>query len=378
MSTKKTAADAMGDIARLRTTIDKGEFDAIIAMSPENVRYIGDVHIATQATIRDRLAFIIWAKGADPIALVCWVEQAYVSQQSWIDDVRSYREFVNDPVDSLVDILRELKLEGGHVALEIDYLPARSYNRLTTALPRLKLSGAEELLTRVRMIKTPRERERLTHAYQSTEKAFLATYGMIQPDDTERAMAIRLAENILISGADMVAFNHINAGPNTGFPHATPGSYRVQRGDIVKADSGGSYGEYCSNLGRTAKLGPLTSEDKSYWSRLRDIHHAVADMLRPGNTGRMLFEKAKALQTQAGMEFPYSHNGHGIGLFLHERPYVNAFEDRPYEVGMMSTIETRLRWPGKRGYHMEDLYEITENGPIRRSTIFPNEEIFVI
>ena len=78
------------------------------------------------------------------------------------------------------------------------------------------------------------------------------------------------------------------------------------------------------------------------------------------------------------MYFPYSHHGHGIGLILHERPYVNAFEDIPYEAGMMSTIETRIRWPGKLGYHMEDLYEITENGPIRRSDVFPNEEIFVI
>ncbi|MBN9063308.1 MAG: hypothetical protein BGP06_07860 [Rhizobiales bacterium 65-9] len=378
MTTKKMRKDAMGALDRLEAAIGKSEYDAVIAVSPENVRYMGDVHIATQATIRDRLAFIVWPKGRDPIALVCWVEQAYVSQESWISDVRSYREFVTDPIDALVEILRELKLDRAHVALEIDYLPARSYNQLTTALPQMKIGKAEDLLTRARIVKTPRERAQLTHAYQATEKAFLATYGMIQPDDTERMMAIKLAENILISGADMVAFNHINAGPNTGFPHATPGGYRVQKGDIVKADSGGSYSEYYSNLGRTAKLGPLTDEDKSYWSRLRDIHHAVADMLRPGNTGRMLFEKAKELQTKAGMDFPYSHNGHGIGLILHERPYVNAFEDIPYEAGMMSTIETRIRWPGKLGYHMEDLYEITENGPIRRSDVFPNEEIFVI
>ena len=101
-------------------------------------------------------------------------------------------------------------------------------------------------------------------------------------------------------------------------------------------------------------------------------------MLRPGNTGRMLFEKAKELQTKAGMDFPYSHNGHSIGLQLHERPLINPFEDIVYEAGMMSTVETRVRWPGKLGYHMEDLYEITENGPIRHSMIFPNEEIFVI
>ena len=152
----------------------------------------------------------------------------------------------------------------------------------------------------------------------------------------------------------------------------------MQQGDIVKADSGGTYREYYSNLGRTAKLGKLTDEDRSYWSRLRDIHHSVADMLRPGNTGRMLFEKAKDMQIKAGMEFPYAHNGHSIGLQIHEAPYINPYDDTPYEVGMMSTVETRIRWPNRRGYHMVDLYEITDGAPIRHSNIFPNEEIFVI
>jgi Xaa-Pro aminopeptidase len=370
--------DAAADLEGLRRRIDAGPFDAVIAVSPENVRYIGDVHISTQSSIRDRLAFIVWPKGQAPVFLVCYIEQAFVRQETWITDVRDYQEFVTDPIAGLVELLHELKLDRAHVALETEYLPARSHNDLVRALPNMKISAAEPLLTRARMIKTAKERALLSNAYQATEKAFLATYGMIREGDSEKLMSIRLADNILISGADMVAFNHINAGGNTGFPHMSPSEYRVQYGDIVKADSGGTYNEYYSNLGRTAKLGKLTDEDRSYWSRLRDIHHTVADMLRPGNTGRMLFEKAKALQIKAGMEFPYSHNGHSIGLQIHEAPYINPHDDTPYVPGMMSTVETRIRWPGKRGYHMEDLYEITENGPIRHSHIFPNEEIFVI
>jgi Xaa-Pro aminopeptidase len=374
----KTMTDAVGDLAGIRRAIGSGPFDAVIAVSPENVRYLGDVHISTQTAIRDRLAFIVWPKDAEPVFLVCTIEQAYVRTETWIGDVRGYQEFVTNPVVALAEILRELKLDRGHVALETDYLPARSYNDLIRLLPGMTVSPAEPMLIRARMVKTAKERALLSDAYRSTEKAFLATYGMIRAGDTEKLMAIRLAENILISGADMVAFNHINAGPNTGYPHMLPGDYRVQPGDIVKADSGGTYREYYSNLGRTAKLGPLTDDDRSYWSRLRDIHHTVAGMLRPGNCGRQLFETARALQIKAGMEFPYSHNGHSIGLQIHEAPYINPHDETPYEPGMISTVETRIRWPGKRGYHMEDLYEITEGAPIRHSDVFPNEEIFVI
>jgi Xaa-Pro aminopeptidase len=370
--------DAMGDLTGLERRLAASPFDGVIAVSPENVRYIGDVEISTQTSLRERLAFIIWPKAAAPIFLVCRIEQAYVAQNTWITDIRGYQEFVTDPVVALAEILREAKLDRAQVGLEIDYLPARSYTLLTRECPQLRISGADEFLARARMLKTQRERETLARAYQSTEKAFLATYGMIRAGDSERIMAAKLADNIMLSGADSVAFNHINAGPQTGFPHMTPSDYRVQPGDIVKADSGGRYSEYYSNLGRTAKLGKPSDEDVSYWRRLRDIHHAVADMLRPGNTGRMLFERAKELQTKAGMDFPYSHNGHSIGLQLHERPLINPFEDIPYAPGMMSTVETRIRWPNKRGYHMEDLYEITEGAPIRHSHIFPNEDIFVI
>ena len=152
----------------------------------------------------------------------------------------------------------------------------------------------------------------------------------------------------------------------------------MQRGDILKADAGGRYGRYYSNVGRTAKLGPLNDEDRSWWSRLREIHRELIDMVRPGNTGRQIFERATALHERHGIPFPYAHNGHGLGLLVHERPLISPHEDMAFEPGMMSTIETRVRWVGKCGYHMEDLLEVTEGSPVLRSDYFDNEEILVV
>ena len=63
----KTMNDAIGNLRMLRDAIESGPYDAVIAGSPENVRYTGNVMISTQNAIRDRLAFIVWAKGRDPI-----------------------------------------------------------------------------------------------------------------------------------------------------------------------------------------------------------------------------------------------------------------------------------------------------------------------
>lgn len=374
----KTMQDAMGDLAGMQRALEASAFDAVVAVSPENVRYIGDVHIATQATIRDRLALIVWAKGREPIFILCAVEEGYVRQESWIQDIRAYKEFVTQPMALLAEVLRELNLTHRLVGIETEYLAARYYQALMAELPALRIQPCEPLFERVRMFKTAREIDLLRQAFRSTEQALHAVYSTVQPGETEKSMANRLADAIMQSGADAVAFNHINAGPNTGFPHMAPSEYQVQPGDIVKADCGGFYHEYYSNVGRTAKLGKPSVEEESYWRRLRDIHHRIIDMARPGNTGRQLFEEATRLHAHADIPFPYAHNGHSLGLQVHEHPLISPHEELAYAPGMVTTVETRVRWVGQKGLHMEDLVLVTDGAPVLLSDAFDNEDIFVI
>jgi len=375
---RKTRRDTIGDMDRLERAIAASGFDAIVAVSPENVIYASDVFVSTQIDIRDRLALVVWPAGRDPVFILCQVEEGYVRQQSWIQDIRTYKEFVTSPVAVLAEVLTELGLARGCVGIETAYFGARYYLELQKRLPNLTVAPCEDLFAQVRMIKTPRERDIMAAAFRGTEKALMETFLSAVPGETERDMCFRLCDGILRSGAQSVAFSHINAGPNTGFPHMDPSDYCLRPGDILKADCGGYYRRYYSNVGRTAKLGPLTDDDRSWWRRLRDIHHQIIDMLRPGNTGRELFEAATRLHSKHGIPFPYAHNGHGIGLQIHEHPLISPHEDIPYEPGMMSTVETRVRWVGKTGYHMEDLVEITDGAPTVRSDYFDNEEILVI
>ena len=374
----KQKADAAGDIAGLTRAIDRSPFDAIIASSPENIQYASDVLIATQRSIRDRLALLVWPRGQEPSFVLCQVEEGYVRQQSWVADLRGYKEFVTPPIQLVVDVLTERGLAAGRIGCELEHLPGKYLRELAAALPGATIEACDDLLKQVRMFKTPREIDIMTRGFRGTERAMLATFATVAAGEDEWSLSRRLADNILLSGAEDVAFNHINAGPNTGFPHALPSGYRVQPGDFVKCDSGGHYGSYLSNVGRTAKLGRPSAEESDTWQRLRDIHHAIIDMLRPGNTGRELFAAATRLHQQHDLPFPYAHNGHSIGLEVHERPMISPYEDIAYAPGMISTVETRVREVGVRGLHMEDLVQITEAGPVLLTTAFDNERIFEI
>ena len=374
----KQASGAAGDISGLRRAIDACPFDAVIASSAENVQYASDVLIATQRIIRDRLALLVWPKGQEPSFVLCQVEEAYVRQESWVTDIRGYKEFVTSPVALAADVLRERGLASGRVGCELEHLPGKYLRELQSLLPDLKIEACDDLFKQVRMFKTAREIEILTGGFRGTERAILATFATVTVGEDERGLSRRLDGNILLSGADDVAFNHINAGRNTGFPHAAPSDYRVCAGDLVKCDSGGHYRGYFSNVGRTAKLGKPAVEEQDTWRRLREIHHAVIGMLRPGNTGRAIFEAATKLHERHGLPFPYAHNGHSIGLDVHERPMISPYEDIVYAPGMISTVETRVREAGVRGLHMEDLVLITEGGPVLLSTAFDNERIYEI
>ena len=100
--------------------------------------------------------------------------------------------------------------------------------------------------------------------------------------------------------------------------------------------------------------------------------------MRPGSCGRRVFEQATRLHERAGITFPFGHNGHGIGLSVHEPPFISRHDERPFEPGMMTAVETRTRWEGKLGLHMNDLVEISEGSPIIHTGVFPLDEILVL
>ena len=373
----KTETETLGDMTRLRAAIDDSDMDAIVIVSPENLRYTADVHFASQLKIRDRLTFIVWAKGRDPVMVVCLVWEALVRRSSWITDLRKYREFEDSPVDMVADVLAELGLEKGRIGYEGEYLAGHYCDQMRAVLPNATITECDELLARVRMFKTSAEIELLRGAYNGTANALLAAWSNVREGQSERDVSRRLANGILASGAGSVAAMVMGAGENTGL-HAEASDYRIQQGDILKSDCGGLYEGYFSNIGRTAKLGALNDEDRSTWTRLREIQHELIDMLRPGNTGQEVFRACQRLHAERNLPFPFGHNGHSVGLMIHERPIIGPHETIPYEAGMVSTVETRVRWPGRIGYHMEDLFLITESGPELLSTSFDNEEIRVV
>jgi Xaa-Pro aminopeptidase len=359
----KAREDALGNLTRLSQLLQSSSFDALLVASPEGVRYVGDVFLSTQRSIRHRPALILWPKGGDPVFVVNGAEVEQVREGSWITHIKHYDEFRTRPDAVLAEALLDLGLASARIATELDYLPTGIADGLRSLLPHLRLEDGDKIIRAARMVKTKRESALLRHACQTTEKALLATFISTSPGDDEFLLMRRLADTILKCGARSVRINHINGGARTALDRAGPSDYRLRSGDILKADCGGAYDEYLSNVGRTAKLGKPSVQEADDWERLIEIHEAVIQAVSPGRSAASAFDIARQGYERHGFPFPYSNNGHSIGLEVHERPILGPFDQTLYEPGMFTTVETRVRLP-ERGYglHIEDLIEVTPDG----------------
>lgn len=368
-----------GNLDRFRELLEASDFNAVIALSPENFSFTAGCFLWSQKSIRNRIALTVWVKGdPEPVAIVCAVEEPQVQASSWVKDVRSYIEFHQSPMDQVAEILSEKGVTDGRIGIETKYITAAYFSELVDRVPKAHFSSCEDLFLRTRMIKTHAEIELLARAARATEKALLATYATIEVGETEKSMANRLGASMLHCGLDRLDFLFINAGPNTGYAHHDPTSYQAKPGNIVKSDVGGSLHGYLSDVARTAVIGRPNSKQLSIYGQLAEIHSETIEMARSGNRACDLYNRAKEGYAKRGIPFSLPHAGHGLGLDLHEEPFLTPLNTVVFEPNMVICIETRVRWVQKEGYHIEDLVLITEEGSTILTPYFNSAEMLII
>ncbi|PZC49338.1 MAG: Xaa-Pro aminopeptidase [Chloroflexi bacterium] len=352
-----------GNLDALRREIENSDFDAVVAMSPENSPYASGVLLWTQRSIRDRLALVVLPKKGSPTLIVATQEEGYCREKSWIEDIRGYVQGYKSPIDVLAEVLEEKGLAAGRIGYEPTYLSVDYYEQLVAALPEAQFESSESQFACARMVKSESEIEVLKRAAVATERALMVTYSAIKPGDVESELVARLGSEILRGGAELPAFLYLTIGPNSGHAHPDPTDYRIQPGDLVKTDCGGYFSGYYSDVARTAVLGKATEEQKSIYRRIYQVHEATIKSMTPGTLASEVFEVAVEGYKEAEISFSLSFAGHGVGYAIHETPMLAGDDHTSLEPGMFFSVETRVRWPGKAGYHIEDAVLVTESGP---------------
>jgi Xaa-Pro dipeptidase len=169
---------------------------------------------------------------------------------------------------------------------------------------------------------------------------------------------------LLQSGAQNISFDPIvSGGPNSANPHASPSDRPVGLGEYLLFDWGVSVEGYTSDITRTFPVGEIEFEMRRIYELVQDANAAGRAAVRPGVTCSEVDAAARRVIERGGYGERFTHRtGHGLGLQVHEPPYIVAGNEMVLEPGMTFTIEPGIYLPGRGGVRIEDNVVVTADG----------------
>ncbi len=345
-------------IGRQALAIKEHGLDALVSMSPENATYTAGFVVPSQTLIRTRLVSCVVFADGDSMQIVADMEESFAKVSSSLAEVRAYNEFTENPADLLADALVEKRAEA--IAIEMDYVPAYYLNRLLERIPGLKVVDAGPILARLRAIKTAEEIVLISKAAQLAEAAHHEAATQVRAGMTEMDLAMFVYESLLRNGADGVARLVVGSGERSTHANPGPTDRRLEPGDVVRVDIFATIDGYLSDIARTYVVGEPTKDQLDLWQKMLDSRANILSMIRPGVETGEIYKSFSDQFRGWGLE-PLKFVGHGIGLSLHEEPYIGMYGDLALEENMMLCIEPYVTFP-TFDFQVEDTLLVTSSG----------------
>ena len=270
-----------------------------------------------------------------------------------------------------------LDLDGGRCAVEYLHMRVLELRALEGAAPNVQFVSLEEELPGLRAIKDQAEIAAIKVAIEITEQALHQLIAQPLLGLSERQVAARLAEEMRVAGADGPAFIIVVGGPNSADPHAEPSERPLERGDLVTIDCGVIKDGYHSDITRTFVVAGPSPQQKTIYETVQRANQAGRRACQPGVPAEQVDRAARTVISAAGYGEQFIHRtGHGLGMEVHEPPYIVEGNEEPLQAGMVFTVEPGIYVPGLGGVRIEDDVVMTEDGA-QCLTSFPRELLVI-
>jgi Xaa-Pro aminopeptidase len=249
-----------------------------------------------------------------------------------------------------------------------DSMPAAHVFGLRDALPEARQSLAGSVLAELRMRKDAAEVAELRAAGAAIDRVHARMDEFLRPGRTEAQAGADIAAAIVAEGHTRAAFVIVGSGPNGASPHHDLSDRVIRAGDVVVVDIGGplasGYNSDCTRTYAVAAEPPAAVREA--YAVLQAAQEAACLVARPGVGAQEVDATARRIITEAGFGPRFVHRtGHGIGLDVHEAPYIVAGNQRALEPGMAFSVEPGIYLEGEWGARIEDIVVVTEDGAER-------------
>lgn len=337
---------------RIRPWFEKHEADAIFLTKQANVRWASGFKGADSTVL-------ITAKGGFLVTDPRYTEQAEIECPDLC--IVNWRAKGGSMMKAVAQVMKEERLHS--LAFEADALSYDRYSELNAEVD-AKLVPTVNVVEALRSIKTPEEIEYLRNACDISCRAFWRILEDIRVGVTEKELAAKLSAYMVFEGADTQPYGNILiSGPNTSLLHGIPSDRALQYGDFVLMDYGCQFHGYMSDMTRTVVVGRANDRQKEVYALEKRMLEDSLSVMKAGATGAEIYDASiRAIKDTEYLQYHYSGIGHGIGLFVHELPFIRPGAEHVYEKNIVTTIEPGLYIPGWGGVRIEDQVLITEDG----------------
>jgi Xaa-Pro aminopeptidase/Xaa-Pro dipeptidase len=278
-----------------------------------------------------------------------------------------YRDRANQSLASLIEDLL-FQDDCQHVGFESEHISVMQWQQIYQQISQLsKLSKIEPIsgsVEALRFIKSTSEIAAIEQAAKIADTALAIMLRSVKAGVTERELAIELDYQMAKLGSEEVSFATILLfGERSALPHGIPSDKPLKHGDIILIDFGAVVNGYRSDMTRTFVFGQASAEQKHIYQLVQSAQQAAIDEVSEGVLGSHLYQQsANILLNSEYKEYAGEGLGHGVGLVLHEQPFIGPDCHTAIEKGCVITIEPGIYVPGWGGVRIEDDVVLTDEG----------------
>ena len=278
-----------------------------------------------------------------------------IAINSWKDE--------NGPDQALKEALMDIDENAAkHIAID-EAMRSHFALILIEALPNPSYEFTGSTIGALRMRKDQAEFINLKENALIDDRAMQAGFAAIKEGVTELEIGAAINNHFISEGAKP-QFCIVGSGPNGAFPHHHTGDRKVEYGDAVLIDIGGRKGTFPSDMTRMSVVG---EPPEGYLEIHAIVERAVQTAMaaaRPGVMAKEVDAAARGVITEAGYGDYFVHRtGHGLGIDIHEPPYITATSEVILDEGMVFSIEPGIYLQGRFGVRLEEIVILRANGP---------------
>jgi Xaa-Pro dipeptidase len=366
-------SNASDRLTRLQAAMRAAGVDAVAVVPGANLRYLAglDMHMS------ERLA-VAFFPAAGQAAMALPALEAPRAQGQARFPIQFYPwDDAAGPYGALRQCLAGLGLDGRRLGVEYTAMRVLELRGIEQAAPGVRPEDATPMIAELRMIKDADELAAMRQAVRIVEEALRAAIAEIRVGMTERQLAAIWEREMRERGAEPSFGTIVASGPNSANPHHSNGDRAFQPGDLVIMDGGVWHDGYASDITRTIAVGQPSDEARQIYELVLAANKAGRVHARPEATGAEIDQAARTVIAAGGYGAQFIHRtGHGLGLEIHEPPYIVAGSHEPLAPGATFTIEPGIYVEGLCGVRIEDDVVITTEGA-ESLTTFERELIIV-